>query len=144
MYEARYFKGYIHHESIDVPFKVVFLYFSPLLVNTFLCVMFFFPVALEFLLDNDWTWENSNIQFLLTWMGISVGVHALPYRLEIEECLGDIPMEYRNDWWYWFLDFVSIIFIAIDFLRKFGVDFFYAVGSGMAIPYLITKAFITF
>jgi hypothetical protein len=142
VYEAHYFKGTLIHEKIDSPVRAAFVVFAPFSVNTVLCGVLLFPVIFSFLLDSAATDQNAAIHLLLTWVGIAIGMHALPTRATINHYLESLPEHRRRGWVYFILRVTERFFILIDFLKRFWLDLVYAVVVGMATPWLITRIFI--
>lgn len=138
VYEAHYFKGTIVHERIDSPVRAAIVAFAPLTVNTILCAILFFPAAFSFLLGSSTTGRDEFFQVLLGWAGISIGMHALPSRGTISDYLKDIPKDARSGFGYYIFRVLGSVFTLIDFLKKFWIDFFYAVSVAMVVPFLIT------
>jgi hypothetical protein len=142
VYEARYFKGTIVHERIDSPARVAFVAFAPFSVNTVLCGVLFFPVAFSLLLGSHPTGREATIQLLLAWAAVSIGMHALPARATVNECLDSLPEHMRYGWVYFVLRVTGTFLILTDFLKLFWLDLVYASIVGMATPYLITCIFM--
>jgi hypothetical protein len=134
VYEVHYFKGTIIHEKINGPLLAVILALAPLTLNTILCAVLCFPTAFTWLLGSD----MEGLQVFLAWVGLSIGMHALPSRGIIQDYLKDIPDDSRYGWSYYFARIIEVIFTVIDFLKRLWIDVAYAIVVGIAAPYLIT------
>lgn len=141
VYEAHYFTGTIIHEKIDSPVRAALVAFASFFVNTVLCAVLLFPVVFSFALDS-FTYEQAGIQLLLGWVGISIGMHALPARATINHYLESLPEDTRRGWIYSILLGTSAVFILIDLLKHLWFDLAYAVIVGIATPFLITRLFM--
>jgi hypothetical protein len=141
VYEAHYFKGTLIHEKIDSPVRAAFVVFAPFCVNTVLCAVLLFPGTFPQLLGSDLP-DPKALYLVLNWAGISIGMHALPTRATINDYLESLPEHRRRGWVYSILRVTGSFFILIDFLKRFGLGFVYAVAVGVAVPMLITRIFM--
>jgi hypothetical protein len=138
VYDAHYFKGTIQHERIDSPARAGLVAFAPLTVNTLLCAILLFPVSFAILLGSDLNYPN----LILSWVGISVGVHTLPSASEIAGYLQQIPEDRRHGVVYYVLRALEPPLVLISFLKFLWFDFIYALLVGMAAPFAITYLYM--
>jgi hypothetical protein len=144
VYDAKYFKGTILHEKIESAAQSIIVALSSFTVNTSLCAILLFPVAFLFFLGADPDGLEGTITALLAWVGISVGMHALPARSEIQFYLNGIPEDMRRGLSYNILRAAGALFALTDLLKRIWLDLVYAVAVGLAVPLAITSLYMAF
>jgi hypothetical protein len=140
VYEAHYFKGTITHEKIESPARAVLVASAPFTVNTFLCAVLCFPIAFSFLLG---AFDDLSpiISFVLAWVGISIGMHALPSKNAIQSYAEQIPGDQRRGLGYLIFAFLAALFTLTDFGKRFWVDLIYAGAVAVAAPFATTYVY---
>jgi hypothetical protein len=142
VYEVKYFKGTILHEKIEGAAKGVLVALSSFTVNTSLCAILLFPVAFLWFLGAHADGPEQVITSLLAWVGISVGMHALPARSEMEFYLNGIPENLRRGLSYSILCAAAALFTVTDILKRFWLALAYAFAVGLAVPFAITSLYL--
>src|SRR6516164_4209057 len=80
----------------------------------------------------------------LAWVGIAIGMHALPTRGEMKRYLNDIPADLRHGPSYIILCAAVAPFAVVDAFKFLWVDFLYAVAVGLAAPFAATYLYMAF
>ncbi len=143
VYKAEYFEGMIIHGRIDSPARAALIAFAPFFVNTALCAILFFPVAFAWLLgSSSATKLETAVQYLLAWVGISMGMTALPTSAVANAYLEDLPEHMQRRWIYAILREIGMFFVVIDFLKRFWLDLVFALFIGVVTPQLVARLFI--
>lgn len=135
VYEVNYSKGTVVHEIITKPIKVLLVALAPLIVNTILCAILLFPFSFSVLLGSD---PGGLTEVVLAWMGISIGVHALPAYATVKWYLDKVPEPSRKGATYYFLWLMASILAVVGVLKRFWFDFVYATIVGLTGPLFVT------
>jgi hypothetical protein len=135
VYETVYSKGIIIHEVIIRPAKALLVALAPLIISTFLCAILLFPFSFSILLGSD---PGGLTEIVLAWIGISIGVHALPAYATVKWYLDKLPEQSRRGLTYHFLWVMAAIMAIVGVLKRIWFDFFYAIGVGLIGPLLVT------
>ncbi|MDM0053810.1 hypothetical protein [Variovorax sp. J22R115] len=133
VYDAQYFAGVLVHEEIRSPARAALVAFAPLTINTLLCAILFFPVGFSIVLETETL--DPVVFGILAWAGLSIGMHALPSRVEVNGYLDNLAEENRRGWTFSFLRVTGFIFIVVDFLKPVWIDLIYALAVGVAAPW---------
>jgi hypothetical protein len=142
VYEAHYFTGIIIHEKVEQPWKAALIAYAPFSINSILCSVLFFPVAFSTMLDNEMSGIASTVHGFLVWVGLSVGMHAIPTTEHIKFYMDDIPDYKRKGIGYFIIRSIGVLFSGVNLLKFFWIDFFYAWFIGIIVPYIITKVYM--
>lgn len=140
VYDVRYYKfngqpsGYvIHGHPKDL--KAAFLISAgPLIVNTVMCSILSFAAVLPLMVLDD---ERPDLALgILLWLGVSMGMHALPsnhdareFSLQVRDARGNGPL-------LWAAKLFQGLLTLANLLRVVWFDLIYAVGVAAALPIL--------
>jgi hypothetical protein len=138
VFEVDYFKGTLTHSVIPRVRTALLIACAPLLVNTILCAILMFPVALPALIGAD----LPPALMVLGWLGLSLGMNAFPdrrfssYLLE----LGALAEQRQSAG---VLGRVLCgLFGVANFLRRLWFDLIYALVVGLTIPLLVRNTYL--
>ncbi|CDK30425.1 metalloprotease family protein [Candidatus Babela massiliensis] len=90
--------GRVIHKNTDNFWTLFFISVAPLIVNSLLCMLFTFPFASTYFLGTDTVWySNSTIlNILITWLGYSIGFHAIPSNQDVKNLDKYAKNEFRQ------------------------------------------------
>jgi len=138
--EVRYFQfhvetsGYVVYEKTDSFLSIFLISMGPFFVNTVLCLLICFPAALPFYYFED----RSILTFFLLWLGVSIGMHAIPSTVDVKAIWDKAKEEVSKKNIFAFLCFplVLIMYIA-NFLKMIWFDALYGIFIGIILPALV-------
>jgi hypothetical protein len=131
--------GYVIHETTAAFRPMWMVAMGPFFVNTTLCVLFcsaaFIPIGM--------LGVDDPLAILFMWLGISIGMHAIPSGQDMQGIWRLMPSEARarNPLALVSYPIVALVFL-FNLLRIFWADAIYAVLIGVAAPWLLFKALI--
>lgn len=139
VYETRYFRlgnpsGWVLHGKCDNLGAAFLITIGPLLLNTVLCSLITFAAVIPILiLEED---PVQPVSFLLMWVGLSIGMHAIPstqdgksFQEQVQDGSGNMLLRL----FAWVL--VAFLWIA-NLLRLIWFDAIYAVSVAFILPLL--------
>lgn len=141
VYEACYLQmedppGYVIHQPCERLGASLLISIGPLLINTLLCALITFPVVFPMLtlgIEADFF-----LKFLL-WLGISIGMHAFPSHVDMENFEDQVESQEKFSLWIIPARFFSTIFMLARMLSIVWFDAIYAVGVSLLFPFLAIK-----
>jgi hypothetical protein len=119
VYEAVYIKGTIAHEVITRPARALLVALAPLIVSTSLCAILLFTFSFSILFGSD---PGGLTEIVLAWIGISIGVHALPAYATVRWYLDKLPEQSRRGATYYFLWLMAPIMSIVGLLKWIWFD----------------------
>lgn len=145
VYDVCYFRignppGYVVHGEVKKLQDALLISAGPLIINTILCALLTYPATISEFVLGDVGNTSSFINFMLAWVGYSIGMHALPSNQDVKNFLETFK-EFKKGKVQNFLYFISQIFGFIikiaNFLRVVWFDLIYAVAVSMMLPLLL-------
>ncbi|MCA9804483.1 MAG: DUF3267 domain-containing protein [Cyanobacteria bacterium HKST-UBA02] len=140
VYEVAYFRfgnpaGYVVHGPVKGVRAAFLIAMGPFIVNSLLCVILTLPACIPcFFLSSDIT----NVQGILLWMGISIGMHAFPSNEDMKNLKDSLRESSPDGAAGLFLRALAgcgaAFFIVANFLRRIWFDLFYAIALSVIIP----------
>ena len=96
------------------------------------------PVISFFVFDTVWKRRGGLTEIVLAWIGISIGVHALPAYATVRWYLDKLPEQSRRGATYYFLWLMAPIMSIVGVLKWIWFDLFYAILVGLMGPLFVT------
>jgi hypothetical protein len=137
VFEVNYFKCSIVHGVIH-RVNALLIAFAPLLVNSILCAILIFPVALPALIGSN----LSPMLIFLGWLGLSLGMNAFPDRQFSSYLLEMGARAEQRESAGVLGQILCGLFGVANFLRFLWFDFIYALVVGFGIPLLVRNIYI--
>lgn len=117
--------GFVVHDEPQKFYQALFISFGPLIINSFIAMILFAKISLNYPGWFHVTGPKGDLSFLWLWLGVAVALHAIP-------STGDAQSLFRTsvDRWWWNplkiigLPFVGLLYI-LNFLKKYKIDFVY-------------------
>lgn len=126
--------GYVVHENTSNFYTTFLVSMGPFFVNTILCLLICIPAYLPIKYFNI----DHPLSYLLMWLGISIGMHAIPSNQDAKNIYEQAKVKAREWNWLAILSFPIIGLIYLfNILRFFWADVIYGVAVGIGIPSLI-------
>jgi hypothetical protein len=128
--------GYVVHGPTKDFTSVFLICVGPLLVNTVLCLLICLPTYLPFKVFG----QETPLNFLVLWLGVSIGMHAFPSTQDATNLWHQAVKEarHRNLLAIFSIPLVGLIFIA-NLLSIVWFDYLYGVAVGIGIPSLLFR-----
>jgi hypothetical protein len=127
--------GYVIHAPAEDLQSAFLISIGPLIVNTILCAFICFSAIIpSFILQ---TQETNIISVLLIWVGISIGMHAFPSSVDMDNFNGLINRTGATGIPRFAGKFCAGLFAIANALRFFWFDCFYALFVALALPWLV-------
>jgi hypothetical protein len=144
VYKVCYFRvgnpsGYVVHgpsTSLGASFLITI---GPLIVNTVLCTVFCFTPIISLSLGVD---DTPAVFFLLGWLGLSIGMHAIPSPQDAASFSAAVQTSGRGGVLYVVAKAFQLLVQVANVLRIIWFDLLYAVGVASLAPALIALAAI--
>ena len=139
VYKVCYFRignpaGYVVHGPSNGLKNSLLISVGPLIVNTLLCSLITFSAVFPlFILDvekSDWVFA------LLMWIGISIGMHAFPSNVDMENLVNDVKSTKQKGPLLITARIFAGFFRLANALRFVWFDAIYAVGVAYLLPWL--------
>ncbi len=108
--------------------------FCPLLLNSVLCMVLTLPFALK---SNVLGTSVSGVDIFLEWLGISIGIHAIPSTQDARSFSQAIQQHSGRNLLYWMSKGLIIFFQIVHLLRFFWIDLIFAALLSYVLPYLL-------
>lgn len=126
--------GYVIHEA-TTDFKSTFLIsMGPFFVNSLLCFLICFPAYMPI----SFFEIQHPLSIFLMWLGISIGMHAIPSGQDASNIYLQAKEEVKNKNVLAILSYPIVGLIHVfNALRILWIDAFYAFGLGVGLPSLI-------
>jgi len=138
VFEAVFFQfgnpsGYVIHERTDSFLSTFLISMGPFFVNTLLCLIICFPAYMPIsFFDID-----SPLSYLLIWLGVSIGMHAIPSNQDATNLFDQAKVEVKTLNPLAVLSFPLVILIYIfNVLRIVWADVLYGIAIGIGLPTL--------
>jgi len=133
--------GYVKHGEVTGLKDLFLISIGPLIVNTMMCMLltlpFMYPV---FILG---TGAVNPIFSILAWFGFSVGMHAFPSDVDMDNLVREVKTtKQRGVLFYIAAPFAALVGCA-NYLSLIWMNLFYAIGVSCILP-LILLALITY
>ena len=131
--KVRYFRfgnpaGYVVHDTPKNLRSSFLIAVGPLIFNTLLCALLvWFGLAKGYAAWQFW---------VLVWVGLAVGMHALPSNGDASSFLEHVKKERGFSVLYGISWLFALVLHLINFLRFFWIDLAYAVLVGFAVPFM--------
>lgn len=126
--------GYVVHENTSNFYTTFLVSMGPFFVNTILCLLICIPAYLPIKYFNI----DHPLSYLLMWLGISIGMHAIPSNQDAKNIYEQAKVKAKERNWLAILSFPIIGLIYLfNILRFFWADVIYGVAIGIGIPSLI-------
>lgn len=145
VYAACYFRfgnpaGYVVHGPVDSLGKSLLIAVGPLLLNSLLCIAITFPAVFPLhVLDV----ENADpVFFVLQWVGISIGAHAFPSNVDINNFIQQLEKACGDKVLLSLSKGVAAVFKLANALRVFWFDLIYALMISKVLPVVFIKALL--
>ncbi|MCL5876036.1 MAG: metalloprotease family protein [Candidatus Dependentiae bacterium] len=135
VYEVMYFEmdssraGHVIHQKVDSVTKNFLIAVAPLLFNTVVCMIFTFPYSSASYITGDSI--PNFFSAILWWIGMSAGINAFPSNQDVAN------LSCSEEETTFFAGLVQLIVQCLNFLRRVWLDFLYAYGISLILPYLI-------
>lgn len=130
--------GYVIHDKTTNLKHSFLISVGPLILNSVLCVLLTFPYGARLALD---VVNYPAHVLLLTWVGLSIGMHAFPSNDDIQNFVEDMKEEkIRGLFYFTALVFKGLI-VTANALRFFWFDLFYAFGLAIIGTNIVTNLF---
>jgi hypothetical protein len=113
--------GYVVHDIPRHIWQALFISLGPLLINTFLCGMLLGPFIRVSSTDRNF------FTYVVMWVGLSVGMHALPSNQDIRAFIATIRHHHGIGLMYFAAHLLLLFFGLVNFLRFLWIDLIYAV-----------------
>jgi hypothetical protein len=139
VYQVRYFRpfrnpaGYVIHAHTDKLGASFLITIGPLIVNTLLCALLTFGAVIPIVLLEDHT--VSPVFIVLFWVGLSVGMHAIPSTADARSFLDATRRGQGNFVLIGFAWVLVGLLTVINLLRFFWIDAIYAIVVSLALPF---------
>ncbi len=126
--------GYVVHEETE-DFNTTFLIsVGPFIVNSLLCMLICFPAYLPMKVFD----VSHPLNFLLLWLGVSIGMHAFPSTQDAAVLWTQAKKAASSLNPLAVLSFPLVILIYVANLASiFWFDLFYGLGIGLGLPALV-------
>ncbi|MEW6365383.1 MAG: DUF3267 domain-containing protein [Acidobacteriota bacterium] len=123
--------GYVLHEDVRDFTSAFLIAVGPLAVNSLLCILICFPASLPVEVFS----VESPLNYVLMWLGISIGMHAFPSTQDARNLWNHAKMEVKTMNPLALLSFplVILIFIA-NILSVVWLDHLYGFALGFWLP----------
>jgi hypothetical protein len=128
--------GYVEHEATNDLCKAFWISMGPLFVNTLLCIVFCSAAVVpiqEFGIKDP-------IAYFFYWLGISMGMHALPSSQDVSNFWMLIPeARARGDWFaYLCYPLAGALYLA-NLGKFFWIDYGYGLAVGILGPLAVLR-----
>jgi hypothetical protein len=125
--------GYVIHERTENFTSTFLISMGPFFINTILCFMICFPAYLPMSFFN----MSSPLSFFLMWLGISIGMHAIPSSQDAQNIWEQATQRAREFHPLALISLPLVLLIYLfNFLRFFWADLFYGLAIGIWLPSL--------
>lgn len=137
--DACYFRfdnpaGYVIHEKTTNFYSSFLISTGPFLVNTLLCFLICFPAYIPV----SYFDIGHPLSYFLMWLGISIGMHAVPSTQDANNMWEDAKMHVKSFNLLAIVTFPLVIVIYIfNVLRVIWADLAYGIMIGVGLPSLI-------
>jgi hypothetical protein len=137
VYDVSYFtagdsiSGYVCHHKTDNIWHDFFIGFAPLFINTLFCIIFTLPYSSELHITGGEFTHSSNS--FLYWVGLSMGAHAFPSNQDVHNIL-ELSKSSQK---FFIIGFLCDLMKLLNKLRFFWINFVYALGISMIVPFLL-------
>ncbi len=129
--------GYVIHEKTEKFADTFWVSMGPFIVNSILCFLLCFSVYLPL---SYFDIPNQLYNFFLAWLGISIGMHAIPSNQDVSNVYNAAKEELGKGNYLVVLCYPMVLAVYIfNFLRFFWIDLIYALAVGFGIASLYFK-----
>jgi hypothetical protein len=140
VYKVCYFRvgdpsGYVIHGATDRLRTHFLITIGPLIINTVLCAIISFTAIIAFRLHIA---DEPIIFPLLLWLGISIGMHAIPSAVDVQSFSQAVRDAGRSGFSYWTAKAFEYFIRFANRLRIVWFDLIYAIGVAMALPLIVS------
>jgi hypothetical protein len=140
VYKVCYFRvgnpsGYVIHGPADRLRAHFLITIGPLIINTILCAVISFTAIIALKLD---TADQPIVFVVLLWLGISIGMHAIPSAADVQSFSQAVRAFGRGGLQYGGAKAFEYFIRFANLLRVVWFDLFYAVGTAMALPLIVS------
>lgn len=140
VYDACYFRfgnpaGYVTHGPVTKLKSSILISIGPLIINTVLCSLLTFSAVFPIIILKV---ENPSIVFpLLLWIGISIGMHAFPSNVDINNFTNAVKNAKEGALLLVLAKLFAGILKTANALRIIWFDLIYAVAISQILPSVI-------
>ena len=139
VYDVCYFRfgnpsGYVIHGKPKNLLQAFLISVGPLILNTILCAAITIAAIYPWIILES---QIATLEYILLWLGISIGMHAFPSNHDIEAFTEVVNQNCGKGLMWRFAKLVEIIFNVANALRFFWFDLFYAIGVAFIIPLIV-------
>lgn len=126
--------GYVIHENTE-NFNTTFLIsMGPFIINTLLCLFICLPSYMPIKYFNI----NHPLSYLLLWIGISIGMHAIPSNQDADNVFIQAKNKIKEGNILAIISFPLVGLVKVfNFLRIIWIDVIYGALIGIGIPSLV-------
>lgn len=134
VYEVSYFSigseraGHVIHAATGSTKKNLLIGIAPLFFNSLVCMAFTFPLSSTSHISGEPI--NNFFNGVLWWIGMCAGANAFPSNQDVSSTSATEEESIV-------FELIRLLIIALNFLRKFWIDFIYAYLISLILPYLI-------
>lgn len=126
--------GYVIHEKTPKFLDTWLISMGPFFVNTILCLLICLPAYMPF----SYFDVSNPISYFLMWLGISIGMHAIPSTQDANNVWDQAKVEAGSGDILAIISFPILVVIYIaNVLRFIWADLAYGAAIGIGIPSLI-------
>ncbi len=139
VFDACYFRvgnpaGYVVHEKTENFYTTFLISMGPFFINSLLCILICLPAYMPIKFFSI----EQPLSYLLIWLGISIGMHAIPSNEDANHIFEQAKVYAKNMNLLAIISFPLVGFIYIfNLLRFFWADAIYGVLLGIGLPSLI-------
>ncbi len=140
VYKVCYFSvgnlaGYVIHGPVKGLKNSFLISVGPLIVNTILCALLTFSATFPiFILE---TKNYSAVFMILMWVGFSIGMHAFPSNVDMENFVQEVKNAKQGGILVVFAKIFTGLLKIANALRVIWFDAIYAFGVSMLLPWLV-------
>ena len=144
VYEIHYFRplsktaGHVRHRATDSLFSSFFIGMAPLFINSLLCMILTFPIAITKFFGTSFLPSiipiNNILSLILYWVGFSIGFNAIPSKQDISGLVALTDSRIKK----------ALLLIIYAILRPFNVQYLgtflclgYASLLSLLLPFLL-------
>jgi hypothetical protein len=132
--------GYVIHETPRDFTSSLLISTGPFIINSLLCFVICFPAFLPMRVYHI---DNDPLNWLLLWLGVSIGMHAFPSTQDAKVLWTQAVSgaKQSNLLAIVSMPLVGVIYLA-NLLSFFWLDYFYGIAIGLLLPELLLKHFV--
>jgi hypothetical protein len=128
--------GYVIHEQPKTFLPTFLITVGPFLVNSLLCLVICFPAILPIRVFH----QNDVLGYFLSWLGISIGMHAFPSNQDAKSMLAHATQAAKG---FNLLAILSYPLAGLIYLANLGsviwLDYLYGLALGFGLPALLLQ-----